>query len=294
MFYRQKILLALIEVSGRKIQNTDLEKLLFLFCQETKKNHYDFFPYKYGAFSFMSYYDKRKLVEKGHLKNCGHFELATSTSSYLNQLKSVDRLAIQSFSTKTQGLRGQQLIRKTYLEYPQFATKSHIINQVLTVAEQKEIHSKSKNEHSASLFTIGYEGRTIDEYLRCLTIHDVKTLIDVRKNPLSRKHGFSKKGMKKYLESAGIKYLHYPELGIASHLRKSLSDKASYEMLFEQYAKDTLPNQQERLDQVKKITEEHKRVALTCFEADHIMCHRHKVVEAIKSDSKFNYPVVHI
>ncbi len=49
MYCRRKILLALIEVFGGSLQNTDCEKLLFNFCQQTGKNHYDFFPYKYAA-----------------------------------------------------------------------------------------------------------------------------------------------------------------------------------------------------------------------------------------------------
>src|SRR3989304_7086803 len=55
MYYRRKILLALIEVFGGSLQSTDCEKLLFNFCQKTGKNHYYFFPYKYGPFSFLSY-----------------------------------------------------------------------------------------------------------------------------------------------------------------------------------------------------------------------------------------------
>lgn len=54
MFYRQKLLLALIESNGHSIKRTDLQKLLFLFCQETGQNYYDFFPHKYGPFSAKS------------------------------------------------------------------------------------------------------------------------------------------------------------------------------------------------------------------------------------------------
>ena len=63
MYYRRKILLALIEVFGGSLPNTDCEKLLFTFCQQTGKNHYDFFPYKFGPFSFLSYYDKRRMID---------------------------------------------------------------------------------------------------------------------------------------------------------------------------------------------------------------------------------------
>jgi uncharacterized protein (DUF488 family) len=46
MYYRRKILLALIEVFGGSLKSTDCEKLLFNFCQQREKNHYDFFPHK--------------------------------------------------------------------------------------------------------------------------------------------------------------------------------------------------------------------------------------------------------
>jgi hypothetical protein len=45
MFYRRKILLALLEAFGGSLKRTDCQKLLFLFCQRRGKNYYDFFPY---------------------------------------------------------------------------------------------------------------------------------------------------------------------------------------------------------------------------------------------------------
>lgn len=293
MFYRQKILLALTELCGRSSQNTDLQKLLFLFCQETGENHYDFFPYKFGAFSFVSYDDKRKLIEQGHLKDTAHFELASNTS-YLNQLKAKDRADILAFAQKTQNLRGRTLIRKTYLEYPKYATRSTIANTILTSEEQDKVKADWNDEKCSALFSIGYEGKSIDEYLRCLILNNVNVLLDVRRNPFSRKHGFSQKQMKRYLESAGIQYTHLPELGIASHLRKNLDDKASYEALFAHYSANVLSNQSGALCKIMNFLEEYKRVALTCFEADPSMCHRHKVTEALNEDPRFSYPIIHL
>ena len=121
MYYRQKILLALLESNQGKLASTDLEKLLFLFCRLNKTNYYDFFPYKFGAFSFVSYHDKRKLVEQGILKDMSHFELANQ-SAYLQQLKASDRAAITKFSNNMRHLRGRNLVRETYLKYPIYAS----------------------------------------------------------------------------------------------------------------------------------------------------------------------------
>ena len=42
------------------------------------------------------------------------------------------------------------------------------------------------------IFTIGYEGATVDEFLTALRDAGVKRVIDVRALPLSRRAGFSK------------------------------------------------------------------------------------------------------
>lgn len=106
MYYRRKILLALLEVYGGSLKRTDCEKLLFNFCKTTSKNHYDFFPYKYGPFSFMSYFDKRRLTELGLLKQTDDFQINTG-HSYLDELEPVDKRALLNFKANIGTLRGQ-------------------------------------------------------------------------------------------------------------------------------------------------------------------------------------------
>ncbi len=293
MFYRQKVLLALIEIYGGQLPATDLQKLLFLFCQLINENYYDFFPHKYGAFSFTSYYDKRKLIERELLKDSSNFELATSTS-YISQLESKDRITLRAFASKYRVLRGEELIRKTYLEFPQYAARSEISNTILTENEYKIVSSYWNTNTERTLFTIGYEASSIDQYLYRLILHNVNTLIDVRKNPFSRKHGFSQKDLKNYVEKADIRYFHLPELGIDSHLRKDLNGEDDYKTLFEHYAAEILPAQQPALSTLKQEVIEFSRVAITCFEADYHMCHRHKIAEVLETDNDLNVPICHI
>lgn len=293
MFYRQKVMLALIEVYGGKLTNTDLEKLLFFFCQITRQNHYDFFPYKYGAFSFVSYYDKRNLIEKGLLKDVEHFELNTPTS-FLSQLKSKERIALRGFPYTRAKVRGRELVHKIYLEYPEYTIRSEIAKEILNQDEYMKISSSWDMETESVLFTIGYEGSSIDEYLYRLISNNISALVDVRKNPLSRKHGFSKKHLQTYITKVGIRYFHLPELGIPSELRKNLDDDASYESLFKHYSTNILPYQQQSIDEIKELIAKYKRVTLTCFEADYRMCHRHKVADLFELDSEIDIPVRHI
>src|SRR3954451_21230653 len=63
------------------------------------------------------------------------------------------------------------------------------------------------------IFTIGYEGATMDEFIGALQRAGVERLIDVRALPLSRRPGFSKTALKGALEEAGIDYVHLKSLG---------------------------------------------------------------------------------
>ena len=47
----------------------------------------------------------------------------------------------------------------------------------------------------ATVMTIGYQDRTIDDVVAMLRSADVKVLVDVRLTPLSRKAGLSKNGL---------------------------------------------------------------------------------------------------
>src|SRR5689334_22455416 len=96
MFYRRKILLALVESFGGTLPPIDCRLLLFLFCLRTQTNYYDFFPHALGGFSLVLEQDKRRLTDLGLLTSDQDFQL-TGSQSYLSQLKKKDREALQTF-----------------------------------------------------------------------------------------------------------------------------------------------------------------------------------------------------
>lgn len=66
MFYRRKIILALIQLSGGDLEKIRLHKLLFLYAQKKQiKPEYDFIPYKFGCFSYSLNADINTMVKKG-------------------------------------------------------------------------------------------------------------------------------------------------------------------------------------------------------------------------------------
>jgi len=293
MYYRRKILLALIEVFDRSLKSTDCEKLLFNFCQQTGKNHYDFFPYKYGPFSFLSYYDKRRMIELGLLKSADDFQLSTK-HSYLNELTPADKTALLKFKSQIGDLRGDKLVKKIYRDFPQFTSRSKIASRHFTTDEINQLQFAWNTDTKPAVFSIGYEGLTIDSFLNKLIANNITVVVDVRNNPQSMKYGFSKKSFKQYIESAGMKYIHIPELGIPSAMRKGLGESVSHKTLFKAYENKLLPKQETEIKQLIDLTNQNERIALVCFEADHQFCHRHTLIEHLQKNKAFKRAVIHL
>ncbi len=292
MYYRRKVLLALAEAFGGRLGKTDCEKLLFLFCQTTQRNYYDFFPYQFGGFSLVSYYDKSVLANSGFLNDEDDFTLATE-ESFLAQLKPEDENALGVLVNQTPE-RGDALIRKIYLEYPYFALKSRIVSRLLDKEEKKWVSTFWNLDNHPCLFTLGYEGLTIDSFINKLIANNIQAVIDVRNNPFSMKYGFSRPGFQNYVERAGINYYHFPELGIPSKLRKGLRTTEAYDELFTYYERNILPHNLFFIESIKNLIQEHSRVVLTCFEADYQSCHRHKITDRLTTEPGFNVKISHL
>jgi uncharacterized protein (DUF488 family) len=146
------------------------------------------------------------------------------------------------------------------------------------------------------IFTLGYQNLSIQQFIGKLESHSIRILIDVRKNPISRKAGFSKRSLSESLNKVGIEYYHFPELGVPSNKRKELvdGDRATYESLFNFYETDIVSQAMTTVDTIKELANENKRIALTCFETDHNLCHRGKLSEIISRDKSFADRVMHI
>jgi len=293
MYYRRKFLLGLIEAFGGRQKRTDCQKLLFVFGQVTQRNYYDFFPHHYGSYSIVANYDKECLTQMGLLSATDDFQLCTD-QSFLAQLNPDDRSVIEFMAHDMKSIRGKRLVRKMYLEYPQFTRRSQIISGVLKPAEIEQVKLWWNTDTSDCLFTIGYEGMTIDSFLNVLIANNVLAVVDVRNNPVSMKYGFSKTSFRRYVENAGMAYYHLPELGIPSAFRQGLSTPESYRRLFAKYAKEMLPRQKQAIQLVKDLLARHRRIALVCFESDPQSCHRHKITEHLSQSPSFITRIVNL
>lgn len=283
--HRRKLLLALLQAFGGRLPNRDFQKYLMLHEVEFANTaSYDFVPYKFGGFSFQSYADRRSLVAAGLLADVDAWELA-GDHNFLRELEPPFQQSVMAVKRKYSKLKGRDLVREVYLRYPYYAIRSEIAAELLTKSELKAVEKAKPTDVTECLFSIGYEGISLDAYLNRLLRNNIRVLCDVRRNPLSRKYGFSKSTLKEAVERVGLLYVHIPELGISSDKRQSLVTQKDYDRLFAHYECTTLKEATDAVASVRKLLTEHRRVALTCFEADVCMCHRGRVVKALASSA---------
>lgn len=294
MFYRRKIILALLQLFDGQLDKIRLQKLLFLFAQTQTKAEYDFIPYKYGCFSYSANADMTAMVSRGFLTEDEKSFAKKDTTDYLTQLKPIDLKLLQEVKNHYGKMSANVLMKHTYLNFPFYAIKSEVAESILSQEELEKVTKAKPNGDKTVLFTIGYEGISLEEYLVCLLKNDVKVLVDVRNNPLSMKYGFSKSQLKKYCASLGIDYVHIPEVGIKGEQRQELHTQSDYDQLFAAYRQNNLTQTTAQQNEILKLLKQHKRIALTCFEANICQCHRKHLAEAIEQLSGFEYEVKHI
>ncbi|HNQ81501.1 MAG: DUF488 domain-containing protein [Acidobacteriota bacterium] len=141
-------------------------------------------------------------------------------------------------------------------------------------------------------FTIGYEGRYIEDFVSNLKSHNIQRLIDIREIPISRKKGFSKTILKSILEAENIEYIHIRALGSPSDIRHKLKGNLDFEDFSRLYMNHLL-QQAESLQKVIRDIDE-KTSCFMCFEKAPANCHRSLVAKKILDITGQGYQVHHI
>lgn len=137
-----------------------------------------------------------------------------------------------------------------------------------------------------TLFTIGYEGAALADFLATLRVAGIGVLVDVRDVPFSRKPGFSKKALAQHLDDIGVGYLHLPDLGDPKEGRDAArrGDLAAFETIFREHLERA--ESQSALDRLVGVAAS-LTACLLCFERDPATCHRSIVAEAVTDRDAF-------
>ncbi|MBI3618930.1 DUF488 domain-containing protein [Candidatus Peregrinibacteria bacterium] len=293
LLHRQKVLLAFLHLNNGQCSKINLMKSVFRLCQEElHENIYDFHPYKRGPFSLCMYADMRYLQSK---------ELISQTDKHVVLKEPVTKEILSSLDARI--LRGLTrliaqhkehsdvwLVRYIYSKYPYFAINNPDCKSRYAYADPR----LKKAMQTPVIFTIGYEGKTIDAFLNELLENNVNVLVDVRNNPVSMKYGFTGTKLAEYCTVRDIEYLGMPALGIPSVYRQSLETSDDYKQLFQKYRKEVLPHADNSMEKLQRLLEQKKRIALLCFEKDIECCHRHDASEYLQQFCSNRYDLCHL
>lgn len=281
MYYRRKIILALIQLFNGEIEKTKLQKLLFLYSTNKQKPEYEFVPYKFGCYSYSAKADLVTMLKKNYLSETDIGFQKKDPTDYLKSIKSSDKKILLNTVQNYGGMAYETLIKHTYINFPYYAINSTVAEKLLTQDLYRKVQESTPKQTEQSLFTIGYEGVSLENYLNKLVKNNIHLLVDVRKNPLSMKFGFSKTLLKKYCNSLDIDYIHIPEVGIKSDQRQSLESQDDYDRLFDDYIITTLKETVSHQEEIIDLLEKYNRIALTCFESNICQCHRLPLAESL-------------
>jgi hypothetical protein len=283
VYKRQQFLLSFFRELDEPLTAIEIQKLLFLYLTQNNLPYYDFVPYSYGGFSIQAAEDINTLQAMGWLGNSsGKIRYAVTGSS--GGLHLPFEAPVSLIPDQLPKVRGNRLVKLVYERYPYYAINSRMAPSLMNAESLTRIKAEKERlaQTGQMLFTIGYEGVSVEKYLNTLIQNDVRVLCDVRSNPLSRKFGFSRNNLQKYLGNIGIAYVHIPELGIVSAKRQNLNGDEDYQNLFKDY-KTSLSRRKEFLKQVYQLLQTKGRIALTCFEHEPSHCHRHVIRDYLKA-----------
>lgn len=136
-----------------------------------------------------------------------------------------------------------------------------------------------------SIFTIGYEGADIATFIQALRQAGVKTVADVRAVAVSRRKGFSKTALAHQLDTAGIGYVHFRDLGDPKPGREAARAGRMREFESIYTAHMTTAAAQSQLAELADLSIAGD-IALLCYEADAQGCHRTMIARAIAKSNK--------
>jgi uncharacterized protein (DUF488 family) len=138
------------------------------------------------------------------------------------------------------------------------------------------------------IFTIGYEGATVPEFIGALTAAGVERVLDVRALPLSRRPGFSKSALRAALEQAGIEYIHLKALGTPADGRAAAraGRHADLERIYAGQLE--LPEAMAQSAQMLDLAWE-RPTALLCMEREPAHCHRTLLLDSVAPDAEVTH-----
>lgn len=148
-------------------------------------------------------------------------------------------------------------------------------------AENKARWNEARSRAAADFFTVGYEGRSVDELVAMLHGAGVQSVIDIRHTPLSMYRPELNKGnFRRRMENEGFGYLHVPELGVPKDIRAKALVAGTREPIWDWYNCAVIEGRFAR--NLHWFLNLAHPIAMMCVEMDPTECHRHCLFNALE------------
>lgn len=148
-----------------------------------------------------------------------------------------------------------------------------------------------KNKRTITLYSLGYQSKSLEVYIDRLKAAQVSIVLDVREKAWSYKPGFSKGQLEKALSAAGIGYYHMRSAGNPSSNRKTASSVEECLARYREYLEQNSGCLDEMLEFISAAETRGQSVCLTCFELEHEQCHRSILIEGLQRKEPRVQPV---
>jgi len=135
------------------------------------------------------------------------------------------------------------------------------------------------------IWTIGHSTRNIDEFIFLLEKNGIKLLVDVRSLPGSKRYPqFNREALVESLNTNGIRYEHFPELGGRRKTNADSRNTAWRNASFRGYA-DYMETEQfhNGVERFLALAGEAGPAAIMCAEAVWWRCHRSLISDYLKA-----------
>ncbi len=131
------------------------------------------------------------------------------------------------------------------------------------------------------VFSLGYQGLSLENYVETLLASNVGIVLDVREVAWSYNRRYIKSVLQSILSDAGIKYIHLKVCGNPSANRKTAKSVEECLSRYSEYLKNNLECLEILLEYVEAASKEGKPACLTCYEHKPEDCHRKILTDAL-------------
>ena len=141
-----------------------------------------------------------------------------------------------------------------------------------------------------TIYTIGYTGFAIEDFIDTLKSHNINVVIDVRSSPYSERYpDYNKNAIEPKLKENGIYYRNYiSEFGARQDNVKFYSDEGCLDFVLFAQSEQFLSG----VEKIKNSVTKGYNIVLLCAEKEPIQCHRTILVARAFSDLGYN--IVHL